>query len=772
MSKHVQSGMLKGVAGLCSVFCVVSLKAAEIDGNNAFLSSDERYSVISDSNIYGARGLETVLVSGSPHLQIDGNVERVELPGSLAEYQFSIAGTRIQVSSDNRGSLDFLGLNQPTTLSFADGSATLTLTALGFAAFGGVSLPVSPASMQVALDTTDKSSTADTHSETSFSVYSDLITSTFSAARFPASTMPPKDARPYVHVQFIDYDDDGVMDASLLQSNGIPSTYDYDHTTSNNANISNICFDDPSNGPESAGGACYQVEANARAFVIPLKPVLTTTATPIGTGDHSGMAISGATFETPVAPVQQSEGYAVLNAYPEGWEVLDDCNGHAGTGGAPYHYHGDPTYPDTDGQHSHTQRATGANNCLPEYTLTVSESSGHGNLIGFMADGFPIYGTDGYANSTLDACNGHTTATPEFTDGIYHYHALSADAVSAAGGTLAPLPECLMGKLWHLPHYPEPERMAGTGLEGTTSATVASSATLVDAVTVADWFSSARFGAEINPDVLARPFVHVAFIDWQHDGIVDASLLQSNGVPSTYDYDYTTRDNTNTPDICFDDPNNGPAEEGGACYPIEANVRAFIVPLNPEISSNGSRTLNPDDHSGIAISGATFETPTAPVQFSAGYAVTNDYPTGWEVLDDCNGHSGFEGAPYHYHGDPTYPVNDGLHTHTLEANSAADCLPDYALQVDSATGHAAPIGMMADGFPIYGTDGYDRASLDDCNGHTSATAEFPGGIYHYHALKVEVVTSNPGPKEIPPLPECLGGAVFNVPNYQSPELTD
>lgn len=48
------------------------------------------------------------------------------------------------------------------------------------------------------------------------------------------------------------------------------------------------------------------------------------------------------------------------------------------------------------------------------------------NLVGFLRDGFPIYGRkdkDGTYPSSLDAYNGHTAATTEFPNGIYHYHA-------------------------------------------------------------------------------------------------------------------------------------------------------------------------------------------------------------------------------------------------------------------------------------------------------------------------------------------------------------
>lgn len=47
------------------------------------------------------------------------------------------------------------------------------------------------------------------------------------------------------------------------------------------------------------------------------------------------------------------------------------------------------------------------------------------NLIGFLRDGFPIYGRkdmDGTYPSNLDEFNGHISATTEFPNGIYHYH--------------------------------------------------------------------------------------------------------------------------------------------------------------------------------------------------------------------------------------------------------------------------------------------------------------------------------------------------------------
>lgn len=711
--------------------------------------------VESENNVPVANAGEDQSVNTGVTVTLDGSASSDSDAGDILSYSWSLS-----VPSESASTLSKSNTVNPTFVPDVAGSYAATLV-------------VNDGTDNSQSDTVSITATAPTSGSTTITTTTQ-ITNSFSENRFDASTKLNRDARPYVWVDFIDHDNDGTSDAALLQSNGVPSTYDYDHTTSDAADISDICFDDPTDGPVSEGGSCYKIEPNVRAFVIPLAPTLASTVTTLQDDDHSGIALSGATFEIPTAPNQSGSGYAVTNDYPNGWEVLDDCNGHAGTGGAPYHYHGDPTYPNNDGNNDHTDRASNASQCLPGYDLTIDESTGHGPLIGYMADGFPIYGTDGYdvdSNNPLDSCNGHDSVTSEYPDGTYHYHALSAEVATATG--LPPLPECLSGQAWLIPRYQSPELTnSASGQDTSTQTTAVSTNTTVNATLVESTFLAARFSAKINPSADARPYVHANFIDWDHDGTSDAAILQTNGVPSTYDYDYTTADSSNISDICFDDPNSGPDV---GCYPIEPSNRVFIIPLNPTLGT--AADSGADDHNGVAISGATFETPTAPVEFSAGYAVTNEYPEGWEVLDDCNGHSGFEGAPYHYHGDPSYPINDGVNEHTLAATDAADCLPEYTLTVDSETGHGPLIGFMADGFPIYGSDGYDidkkNNNIDDCNGHTGETPEFPDGIYHYHALNLDAVTS-PGEdrRELPPLPECLSGEVLVLPNYQSPELND
>jgi len=93
-------------------------------------------------------------------------------------------------------------------------------------------------------------------------------------------------------------------------------------------------------------------------------------------------------------------------------------------------------------------------------------------------------------------------------------------------------------------------------------------------------------------------------------------------------------------------------------------------------------------------------------------------------IDPCNQHTagGMGGSTWHFHGVPT-------------------C---WTSVVDGTTGPSHIIGIALDGYPIYG--GYDIngnavnvASLDACNGITSATPEFPSGAYHY-VLPVNTTT--------------------------------
>ncbi|MFC4231568.1 YHYH protein [Parasediminibacterium paludis] len=132
-------------------------------------------------------------------------------------------------------------------------------------------------------------------------------------------------------------------------------------------------------------------------FKIPISPAVASThaATPLG---PMGIAVNGV---------------VIYNQYAAGGVPLtgeinsfDQYNGHPQMSGQ-YHYHVEPTY--------------------------ITAAKGKSALIGFLLDGFPIYGpvengvTLTSSSSTLDVYHGHTSATADYPNGIYHYH-ITADA--------------------------------------------------------------------------------------------------------------------------------------------------------------------------------------------------------------------------------------------------------------------------------------------------------------------------------------------------------
>jgi hypothetical protein len=101
-------------------------------------------------------------------------------------------------------------------------------------------------------------------------------------------------------------------------------------------------------------------------------------------------------------------------------------------------------------------------------------------------------------------------------------------------------------------------------------------------------------------------------------------------------------------------------------------------------------------------------------------------------FDDCNGHPLQDGSNYHYHGIPK-------------------CI---TAKIDVAGEHSRVIGVLRDGFLVYGNNGdkgvpVTNADLDKCSGHEGPTPEFPNGIYHYH------LTDDKAPYSI----DCYKGTV-------------
>ncbi len=168
-------------------------------------------------------------------------------------------------------------------------------------------------------------------------------------------------------------------------------------------------------------------------FRIPLQPVFNNqpSDTPLGT---VGVAVNGIPIYNPFENPHQGWAYGRL---------FSGCCGHPQRNGV-YHYHKYPTCLQLlTGNNSRTEKEK----CDEIDALLAN--GGHSPLLGFARDGFPIYGPVGWADSgritkllqsgytgsddsfgnpryitssgDLDQCNGLTSPTPEFPEGIYHY---------------------------------------------------------------------------------------------------------------------------------------------------------------------------------------------------------------------------------------------------------------------------------------------------------------------------------------------------------------
>ena len=138
---------------------------------------------------------------------------------------------------------------------------------------------------------------------------------------------------------------------------------------------------------------------------------------------------------------------------------------------------------------------------------------------------------------------------------------------------------------------------------------------------------------------------------------------------------------------------------------ISSQNIVITVPLYPsEASSKQATALGPI---GMSRNGIVFYNQ---------YAGPNNQPLTNEInsFDQYLGHPQNTGQ-YHYHIEPTY--------------------------LTSQFGNEAFLGVLADGFPVYGPveDGQTitNSDLDAYHGHTHTNVDFPSGIYHYHVTPNE-----------------------------------
>ena len=217
--------------------------------------------------------------------------------------------------------------------------------------------------------------------------------------------------------------------------------------------------------------ACSQANDCTRAqdyeWTIPRSPVNDTTGghdstnCPEANGDYEcaaalgevAIAINGVPF---YGPEDGPGGDAVAShhgVYQEDRQPIElgVCHAHNGQGGT-FHYHADANclhwHPDEGETMLDYDIST------PAAVAQNTANGSHSAVIGVAMDGYPIYGLWGYDDQMnvvemrssyqlkegetgyngiddyvyvqglghLDVCNGHFGPTPEFPDGIYHYH--------------------------------------------------------------------------------------------------------------------------------------------------------------------------------------------------------------------------------------------------------------------------------------------------------------------------------------------------------------
>lgn len=148
----------------------------------------------------------------------------------------------------------------------------------------------------------------------------------------------------------------------------------------------------------------------------------------------------------------------------------------------------------------------------------------------------------------------------------------------------------------------------------------------------------------------------------------------------------------------------------GTTTGVSARAYSVEIPVTPVYSDSTTDTNM--GTIGVAISGGVYFNPYEGDGTSI--AVDNNFVVdGVPFLDTCNAHPLPDGADYHYHGVPY-------------------CITD---EVDTDGAHSVLIGVLLDGFAVYGPQGEGGTAptdLDECSGHTGATPEFPAGVYHYH----------------------------------------
>ena len=138
-----------------------------------------------------------------------------------------------------------------------------------------------------------------------------------------------------------------------------------------------------------------RIQEQSMTFRIPLNPSATSNNQATGLGPI-GISLNGVPFFNQYAGPNQPLTNEI--------DSFDQFNGHPQASGM-FHYHIEP--------------------------LHLTTEKGKNALLGFLLDGFPVYGPmeNGVSveENDLDEFHGHMGVTDEYPEGIYHYHITAND---------------------------------------------------------------------------------------------------------------------------------------------------------------------------------------------------------------------------------------------------------------------------------------------------------------------------------------------------------
>lgn len=190
---------------------------------------------------------------------------------------------------------------------------------------------------------------------------------------------------------------------------------------------------------------------------------------------------------------------------------------------------------------------------------------------------------------------------------------------------------------------------------------------------------------------------------------------------------------------------------GSSCLeatPDNSIRMTFLIPASPKLASSNDQISIVENvgvsKDGIPLTGHPPSATSGPPGIPSGASTNALIP----AIDPCGGHM----DPFGYY---------HLHFGAEEINNVFEA---YQISEVSCTNFeqstTAFIGYAKDGFPIYASkdmDGSTPSDLDECQGHSAPTMDYPEGVYHYH-----VSSSN-----APNLPTCLKGISAQTPlSYQ------